>query len=73
MANDTTSTMQTYARTPFLVDRMEAARLLGVSAGTIDNLRKRGQLPSVKVLARRNFDVADLHRFIESRKVVAAP
>lgn len=55
---------------PILVDRREAARLLGVSPGTIDNLRTRGELPSVKIAARRLFDVADLYRFIESRKGV---
>ncbi len=55
---------------PLLVDRREAARLLSVSPGTIDNLRNAGELPSVKLLARRLFDVADLRRFIESRKAV---
>jgi len=56
---------------PLLVDRREAGRLLGVSPGTIDNLRTRGELPSVKLLARRLFDVADLRRYIEARKGVA--
>jgi excisionase family DNA binding protein len=56
---------------PLLVDRREAGRLLGVSPGTIDNLRTRGELPSVKVLSRRLFDVADLRRYIEARKRVA--
>jgi excisionase family DNA binding protein len=56
---------------PLLVDRREAARLLGVSPGTIDNLRTRGELPSVKIGARRLFDTRDLLRFIESRKGVA--
>ncbi|HEX8875272.1 MAG TPA: helix-turn-helix domain-containing protein [Phycisphaerales bacterium] len=56
---------------PLLVDRREAGRLLGVSPGTIDNLRTRGELPSVKLLARRLYDVADLRRYIESRKGVA--
>ncbi len=55
---------------PLLVDRREAGRLLGVSPGTIDNLRTRGELPSVKIAARRLFDVADLRRYIESRKGV---
>ncbi|HRQ74262.1 MAG TPA: helix-turn-helix domain-containing protein [Phycisphaerales bacterium] len=54
-----------------LVDRREAARLLGVSPGTIDNLRTRGDLASVKLAARRLFDVADLRRLVESRKGVA--
>jgi hypothetical protein len=53
-----------------LVDRREAGRLLGVSPGTIDNLRTRGELPSVKLLARRLFDVADLRRYIDARKGV---
>jgi excisionase family DNA binding protein len=55
---------------PLLVDRREAARLLGVSPGTIDNLRIRGELPSVKLLSRRLYDVADLRRYIEARKGV---
>lgn len=53
-----------------LVDRREAGRLLGVSPGTIDNLRTRGELPSVKLLSRRLFDVADLRRFIDAQKGV---
>jgi len=53
-----------------LVDRHEAARLLGISPGTIDNLRARGELASVKIAARRLYDLADLRRFIESRKGV---
>lgn len=56
---------------PLLVDRREAARMLGVSPGTVDNLRKRGELPSVKLLARRLYDVADLRRFVDARKAVA--
>jgi excisionase family DNA binding protein len=57
---------------PLLVDRREAGRLLGVSPGTIDNLRTRGELPSVKIAARRLFDVADLRRYIEAQKVATA-
>lgn len=53
-----------------LVDRREAARLLGVSPGTIDNLRMRGELPSLKIGTRRLFDVADLNWFVDSRKAV---
>lgn len=55
---------------PLLVDRLEAARMLGVSPGTIDNLRIRGELPSLKLQARRLFDVADIRRCIELRKTV---
>lgn len=53
---------------PMLVDRREAGRLLGVSPGTIHNLRARGELASVKIGARRLFDVADLRRFIDARR-----
>ena len=56
---------------PLLVDRREAARLLGISAGSVDNLRTRGELPSIKIGAARRFDVADLRRFVEARKGVA--
>lgn len=57
-------------RGPYLVDRREAARLLSVSPGTIDNLRLRGELPSVKLLSRRLYDIQDLRRYVESRKAV---
>jgi DNA-binding transcriptional MerR regulator len=55
---------------PLLVDRREAGRLLGVSPGTIDHLRTRGELPSVTIAARRLYALADLRRYIESRKGV---
>ena len=55
---------------PLLVDRRDAARLMGVSPGTIDNLRTRGELASLKIGARRLFDPADLRQFIDVRKVV---
>lgn len=56
---------------PMLVDRREAGRLMGVSPGTIDNLRARGELPSIKITSRRLYDVADLRKLIDSRKGVA--
>ncbi len=56
---------------PLLVDRLEAARLLGVSPGTIDNLRNKAGLPSVKLLGRRLYVVADLHDYITIRKQTA--
>lgn len=70
-AMDQTETGRKGRETALLVDRRETARLLGVSPGTVDNLRLRGELPSVKIAARRLYDVADLRRFIESRKGVA--
>lgn len=65
MASDASSRVA-----PLLVDRREAGRLLGVSAGTVDNLRLRGDLPSLKIAGRRLFDVADLRRLIEARKAI---
>lgn len=67
MQTDTNTT----TLSPLAVDRREAGRLLGVSAGTIDNLRARGELASVKIGARRLYAVDDLKRYIESRKGVA--
>lgn len=64
MPSDTNST----TTIPLLVDRREAGRMMGVSPGTIDNLRLRGELASVKIGARRLFDVANLRRFIDERK-----
>jgi len=53
-----------------LVDRREAARLLGVSPGTVDNLRTRGELRSLKIAARRLFDVVDIRAFVDAAKAV---
>ncbi len=50
-----------------LIDRIEAARLLSVSPSTVDNMRRRGDLPSVKIGTRRLFRVADLERLIAAR------
>ncbi len=55
-----------------LVNRTVAADLLGVSPGTIDNLRTRGELPSVKIGARRLYAVEDIRRYVEMRKGGAA-
>ena len=65
MASDNNFTTE-----PMLIDRREAARLLGVSPGTIDNLRTRGELQSMKLGARRLFDVADLRKLIQVCKGV---
>jgi len=53
---------------PLLVDLHGAARLLGVSPGTVHNLRARGELQSVKIGARRLYSLDDLRRYIEARK-----
>lgn len=56
---------------PLLVDRRETARLLGVCPNTVSNLQRRGELVPVRIGARVLFDIADLHRLIESRKAVS--
>lgn len=58
---------------PLLVDRREAARLLGVSPGSVENLRTRGEIPSLKIGARRLFPVAGLRDFVAARSAAPPP
>ncbi len=51
-----------------LVDRREAARLLGVCANTVSNLQRAGELIPVRIGARVLFDRRDLLALIEARK-----
>jgi excisionase family DNA binding protein len=53
-----------------LVDKREAARLLGVSPGTVSNLISRGQLGSIKIGTRRLIERAEILAFIERNKEV---
>lgn len=53
---------------PLLVDKLEAARLLSVSPSTLETLWRSGELLSVKIGARRLYDVADLRAFIAQKK-----
>ena len=46
--------------TPVLLSRQSAARVLGVSLSTLDNLVANAGLPSVRVGNRRMFRPADL-------------
>ncbi len=55
-----------------LVSRTEAARMLGVSVGSIDNLRRSGQLASLKLGTRRMFRVEELNRLVLGVKAVAS-
>jgi excisionase family DNA binding protein len=57
---------------PLLVDRREAARLLGICERTIDTLAKRRELSSVRIGRRVLFPLNGLHRYIESNKTVLA-
>lgn len=63
----------TPAPAPLLVDRRTAARMLGVGGTTLDALRQSGELPSLKIGARRLFDVRDLEALIDHRKAAAEP
>lgn len=49
---------------PLLVDRLTAAKMLGISGTTLDLLRIAGHIQSLKIGSRRLFPVADLYRFI---------
>jgi hypothetical protein len=54
---------------PLLVDEREARRLLGgLSVKTMYNLRRSGELPSVKIGSRIMYDPTDLRAFVERRK-----
>jgi excisionase family DNA binding protein len=55
---------------PLLVDRRETARLLGVSANTISNIQRRGELVPVRIGSRVLFDRRDVIAFIDARKGV---
>jgi excisionase family DNA binding protein len=55
-----------------LVDKREAARLLGVSPGTVSNLISRGQLGSIKIGTRRLIERAEILAFIDRNKEVRA-
>jgi len=51
------------------VDEREARRLLGgLSVKTMYNLRRSGELPSVKIGSRIMYDPTDLRAFVERRK-----
>jgi excisionase family DNA binding protein len=52
----------------YLKTKREAARFLGVSAGSIERLMRSG-LPYVKVGGLVRFSPEDLASFIESRRV----
>jgi len=52
---------------PLLVSRPEAARLLGLSARTIDYLRSRGVLRARKIGRRALLLRVDLERFAEGQ------
>jgi hypothetical protein len=70
MRNEPTNATTPIAPDPIVVDRREAARLLGISAGSVDNLRLRGELLSLKLGARRLYDVSDLRALVAARKAV---
>ena len=52
-----------------LTDR-QAAEYLNLCSRSIHNLVSRKMLPSLKIGRSRRFDVADLDRLIESRKIL---
>jgi excisionase family DNA binding protein len=53
---------------PLLVDRMTAARMLGVSYKTIQRLVDDGDLRPVRVRRRVRYAMAELERFIAAQQ-----
>lgn len=74
MANETLPVpeiqcVQRQESSPLLVDEREARRLLGgLCAKTMYNLRKSGDIASVKIGTRTMYDPADLRAFVQRRK-----
>jgi excisionase family DNA binding protein len=56
---------------PLLVSEREAGRLLGVTARTVYELRKSGELAAVRIGARVLYSRNDLTAFIASRRQIA--
>jgi excisionase family DNA binding protein len=58
-----------------MIDRKQAAELLGVAVGTLANWECTGRyrLPHVKIGKHVRYRVADLERWIESRVVNPLP
>lgn len=51
-----------------LISKRDAARLLGCSVSTIDNLRRKGKLETVKVGKSARFRFGDLQSMIEKKE-----
>lgn len=56
-----------------LVDAREAARVLGMSTGSLDRLIAAGKLRAVKVGGLRRFRPEDLRRFVDEVVAQDAP
>ncbi len=47
-----------------LLNKTAVAEMLGVSARTVDRMRRQGLLPCVRVRKCVRFDLADVHKLI---------
>jgi excisionase family DNA binding protein len=54
---------------PPLLDRRQAATILGISTRTLSRLAKRGEIPFVRVGSSHRFTVEDLKAFIGQNRV----
>jgi excisionase family DNA binding protein len=54
---------------PALMTTSEVSALFNVSDRTVENMRRRGQLPAVKISSRLRFRREDVERFINSNRV----
>jgi hypothetical protein len=55
---------------PLLVKKAEAAKLLSMATSTLEKITARREIPIVKVDGRIYYDVLDLQRWIESKKIL---
>lgn len=53
--------------TPILVDRQEAAAMLGISKATLERLTAAGHIQSAKIGARRLWSTMELHEYAEAQ------
>lgn len=63
-----TSTTKDMAE-PLTVNRCEAARLLSISVRLLDDLTRKGEIPSRKIGGRRVYSVKALQAFVEGEAV----
>jgi excisionase family DNA binding protein len=54
-----------------LLKKPDVAQWLDVCVGTVDNLRKDGKLPAIKVGSKVRFKRRDVERYLESEREIA--
>lgn len=74
MSHQHTTTSPNAQVEPLAFTAREAARLLGLSVGSIRNLIRKGELPVIRVTTKAVRVPADsLRKFIDDRRWIASP